>query len=230
MLNGINIVAWKGDLLDRILLIEHQMIPDGTRRSETQLLEELESLTPSILGGILDVLVKAIQILPTIKPSKLYRLSDYTIWELAITEALGFEQQQFLDAYEANIRSQSEETLKASLPATILTQWMDQQTKDTWTGTAAALCDELVEYAETTSYSIKQKGFPKAPHWLIRRLNEVSPSLHNMGYLITHRRTRQARLVTIHKISQNTVTTDNSDTQSDSNDANDRKKQIKLCG
>lgn len=204
-LNGINIAATQGDLLDRSILLFCDMLENSQRMEERQLQMLLEDLAPVILGGILDTLVKALQIYPTIKLDKLYRMSDFTRYGCAVAESLNIDPVIFLQAYEENVRSQSEETLKASVPATVLMSFMDLLPEGVWRGSPEVLYDKLSEYAEELKISTRQKAWPKSANWFMRRLNEVMPSLLAQGYRVERDRSSKTRAVTIRKISCNTV-------------------------
>jgi hypothetical protein len=173
---------------------------------EEKILQELlDSMTPSILGGMLDTIVKALNIYPTIQLEKLYRMADFTRWGCAIAEALNLDSQLFLDAYEENVKSQAEETLKASLPATVLVAWMDLHPEGVWKGAPEILYNELCNYADQLKISTRQKAWPKSAAWFFRRLNDVKPSLYAKGYRYEQDHTGESRVVTVWKTSTDSV-------------------------
>ena len=182
-LTDINIAAERGDALQRSVLLGLQAIPKKQRKTEKQLKKELEKAYPRILGAMLDVLVKAINKYPTVKLDSLHRMADYTVWGCAVTEALGIDKQVFLDAYEENIHQQNLEMVRASPISDALIKLMEEYPKG-WKGTASQLFAELEEKAKQLKISTRQKAWPKKPHILSRRLNELAPSLPAVGYQI----------------------------------------------
>ena len=58
-LNGINIVATRGDFLDRVILYECSMIDDADRMEDKELDRKFKEKAPRILGAILDILARA---------------------------------------------------------------------------------------------------------------------------------------------------------------------------
>ena len=66
-INGINLVGRNPDLLERSILLELGRIETDKRKLEVEIMEEFERSLPSILGGIFDVVSKAIQIKGDIK-------------------------------------------------------------------------------------------------------------------------------------------------------------------
>jgi hypothetical protein len=87
-INGINNPAYRGDLLDRCLLLEVKDIHEIDRKTEEQIFQEFHKDKQMILVSIFDTLSKAISIYPSIKLDRLFRLADYMKWGYAITEAL----------------------------------------------------------------------------------------------------------------------------------------------
>ena len=198
-LNGINIAAQKGDLLDRVVLQGLQSIPKEKRRTEEKLQKEFEECKAEILGGFLDTLVEAIRIYPSVNPKGLFRMADFTRWGCAISIALGKTEKDFLDAYETKVKAQTEEAAHASPVATVLLDyiekqeqnWMDIQEEDLnwkmtywyyWEGTPTDLFTALSNHAKALDISTRQKSWPKAPHVLVRQLNELAPSLKSLGW------------------------------------------------
>ena len=182
-LNAINIAAQRGDLLDRSLLVGLHAIPKEKRKTEKQLLTEFDSCKAEILGGFLDTLVKAIRLYPSINPKGLFRMADFTRWGCAIAVALGYKQEDFIEAYQSKIVTQVEEAANASPVATVLVDLMESLKK--WDGPPSQLYIALVNHAKQLNISTHQKAWPKAPHVLIRQLNELAPSLQSLGCKVT---------------------------------------------
>lgn len=178
-LNGINIAASRGDLLDRSLLIGLENIPTNRRKTEDQLLAEFEECKGEILGGILDTLAEAIHIYPTVKPKELFRMADFTKWGCAIALALGSSEEEFIKAYDMKVKTQIQEAAHSSPLGTVLLDYMEQM--ENWDGTPSKLYKVLMEHAKDVGVSTRQKAWPKAPHVLVRQLNELAPSLKELG-------------------------------------------------
>ena len=181
-LNGINIAAQRGDLLDRSLLAGLQNIPNKKRKTESKLLGDFENEKASILGGFLDVLVKAIKLYPETNPKGLFSMADFTRWGCAIAKALGKTEEDFINAYDSKVKSQIEEAAHASPVATVLLDFMEKREDKAWEGTPTDLFTTLLNHAKALNISTRQRAWPKAPHVLIRQLNELTPSLKSLGW------------------------------------------------
>ena len=210
-LTDINVVAKKGDLLERSLLLGLTSMPKTMRKTEEELKTKLESERRSILGAMLDVLVRAIRIYPKIKLESMNRMADFVMWGCAITEALGLDKQYFLDAYEENINAQNLEVVRASPISDALIKLMEDQRASlnpgTWEGTPSQLYSELEEKAKELKISTRQKAWPKKPHILTRRLNELAPSLPSIGYEIETTRSGKSRKIFISSVTSVTSVT-----------------------
>jgi len=173
------------------------------------LLKEFEKCKGEILGGFLDTLVKAIQLYPSVNPKGLFRMADFTRWGCAIAMALGYTQQDFMDAYETKVKMQIEEAALASPVATVLIDLMESIEK--WDGTPSQLYRALLNNAKELGISARQKTWPKAPNSLVRQLNELTPSLKALGWeVVTGVRTgsKGTRRILINSV--RTVRTDSS--------------------
>jgi predicted nucleic acid-binding Zn-ribbon protein len=179
-LNGINIAAQRGDLLDRVILLALENIPNDKRKEESELFADFEKDRAGILGGFLDVLAKAMQFYPDTKPSGLFRMADFTRWGCAISKALGKTDKEFLEAYEEKVKGQIEEGAHASPVATVLLDFM--QSREEYEGTPTDLFKALISHAKGLEISTRQKSWPRAPHVLSRQLNELVPSLKALGW------------------------------------------------
>jgi len=206
-LTDINIAAERGDMLQRSLLLGLSAISKRDRKTEKQLKRAFKKERPGILGAMLDVLVHAIRIYPKIKLEGLNRMADYVVWGCAITEALGIDKQRFLDAYEENVNAQNLEMVRASPISDALVKLMEANPLGGWEGTPSQLYSELEEKAKELKISTRQKAWPKKPHVLSRRLNELAPSLPSIGYQIEMSRSGKSRKIVISTVTSVTSVT-----------------------
>ena len=197
-INGINLVATRPDLLERSLLIELERISPHERREDKELKESFEKDLPVILGGVLDILVKALKIKKTLILTDLPRMADFASWGCAITEALGYDKEIFLKAYRTNIDKQIETALNENIVATALISFMEN--KEKWNGTPTDLFRQLSSHAWLQEINTYDKYWPKAANKLSQRLNELSVALQEIGIVIRTGSTNQEREITITKL------------------------------
>ena len=220
-LNGINIAAQKPDLLDRSILIELTRIPKSKRLSEKQFWDNFNADLPVILGGTFDILSKAMCITDSIELKELPRMADFAKWGEAISRAMGYKPERFLQAYYKNINFQNDEAIEANPTGKAVLVFMAE--KGEWIGTPAELYEALYSIAVLEKMD-KSKLWPKAPNILTRRLNEIKTNLLEKGISIEDGdRSATKRIIIIRKTSsQSSEPSQKADTNDD-DDSNDDK-------
>lgn len=204
MLNGVNVVARRPDLLDRSILIGLDRISRSDRREEADFWTSFEQARPQILGAVFDTLSKAINIYPTLRLPGLERMADFTRWGASISEALGNGAGPFLRSYSANLGVQTLEAVQGHAVGAAVLALMGG--RDEWSGSPTELLVALEEAGEDARLfrrgpngKVDAKGWPGAPHVLSRRLNEVRSNLADLGFLVLDERSSDQRMVTIRR-------------------------------
>ena len=217
-INGINLTAKNPDLLERSVLFELERVPPKRRRQERELLHEFENERPRILGGILDTVVKAMLVKPTIQLDSLPRMADFVVWGCAIAEALGYTQKQFLNAYSRNIRNQNAEVLCENLEASAVIKLME--TDEEWEGTPSELLARLTEIETNQGVNVmNETDFPKKANVLTRRLNKLKSNLSDEGIGFKSYMKNKRRMIHLHRTPEYIVSTDESSRETgDGND------------
>ncbi|HHT48950.1 MAG TPA: hypothetical protein GXZ98_06630 [Firmicutes bacterium] len=196
MLNGINLVASRDDLLDRSVLFKLDRIDEENRKTEKEFWQEFETDRPLILGAISDTLAGALKIYPTVKLPALPRMADFATWGYAIMEAADGAGLAFLQAYRKNIAGAVEEAVTNDIIGAAVIEFMTD--KDEWKGTATDLIEKL---NELPSVDEKDKAWPKRPNTLTRRLNRIKSALADYGIRVnTDYRTATQRLILLQRV------------------------------
>lgn len=148
-----------------------------------------------ILGGCFDALAKAMEIRPTINLPAKERMADFHIWGCAIAKALGYTQEDFLNAWAKNIELQHEESLEASPLAVLVSQWFKANPYEQFiSGTPSVVFRKLKEQADNAG--LDERTLPRSPLAFGRKLQEVRSNLEAHGYAIERTRGKD-RTVTI---------------------------------
>ena len=87
VLNGIVEFVRKGDLADRAVFFYLPPIEPELRREETEFWREFRELQPRILGGLLDAVVGALRMLPSVRLARLPRMADFARFGEAVGRA-----------------------------------------------------------------------------------------------------------------------------------------------
>lgn len=115
IINSITMPIVNADLMDRAIILKLQRIKPENRRPEQDLWHAFNIAQPKILGGIFDIIVKAMENYPTVKIDKLPRLADFAKWGYAIAEALGKSGDQFLEDFSNNVKHQNESVVEKNV-------------------------------------------------------------------------------------------------------------------
>ena len=179
-LNGINLTISKPDLMDRSILLHLERIDPGKRRDEKDLWNNFEQAKPSILGGILDTIVKSMKLYPDIRLEKMPRMADFAKWGVAIAEALGGRGNEFLESYQQNVARQNEEVIHENTLAQATLLLMSDI--ESWNGTVKSAWEKLKEIADPQK---KDPTFPGSSRTLCKQLEKIKTNLMDIG--ITYR-------------------------------------------
>ncbi len=193
LLNGIEEVATRADLLDRCLVVSFQAIPEEQRRSEAELWAAFDLARPRIFGALLDALVCALRHLPQVKLPRSPRMVDFAKWGTAAESALGLPAGGFINTYLQNIRAACDLPIEASAIAGPLQALLKQQgqTLQSWTGTATELLKELRAIADEEVK--RQSNWPKNAQQLSGELKRLAPNFRQKGVHIEHGRSATAK-------------------------------------
>ena len=126
LLNGIEELATRSDLLDRALVLNLPTIPEDKRRSEADVQSEFEATRPAILGALLDAVSSALRRLGTGKLSHLPRMADFALWATVAEPALSLPDGAFLRAYYGNRIAANDLALDASPVAAAISALMER--------------------------------------------------------------------------------------------------------
>ncbi len=198
-MNGISMVLIRPDILERSLLFPLTRFKDSERKEEGKIDKEFEDAMPYILGSIFKTISKAIEYKKDIKLNNPPRMADFAIWGVAIAKALGYKNDEFINAYMANIEDQNKEVLYEDPVASAITSmFYKMYRKHTrpleWTGTANILLHELKEHA------LDEKILPRSASALSKKINAIEIPLKEAGITVERKIMSSMRQI---KLSQN---------------------------
>lgn len=176
--------ALRGDLGERLLLVELDPIPKSKRRPASAVMADYEAARPAILGAILDLAAAALAVLPTVEVKELPRLADYAKILAALDRVTGW---QTLPEYFSLADEITEAVIEADPFADAIRAFV--QEKREWTGTAAALL-ELLTPAEGAA-----KNWPRTTAVASGKLRRNAPALRQQGIEIEFAKDRTGRWI-----------------------------------
>jgi len=195
VINTINYVSSRQDLLDRSLVVRVDFIPSEDRKTEKELMASWELDRPLILGALCQAASAALRNYDSVSERNLPRMADFAKWVIAAEEALPWEKGKFMETMR-NLRAKIvDEALEADPVAMAVLRLMED--RDGWSGGAT----DLLEVLEACIDQDRKKypGFPKIANHLSRELQRISAFLREKGIQVERRHSGQ-RFINITRI------------------------------
>jgi hypothetical protein len=196
ILNGVEELASRTDLVDRSIILELSVIERYTQ--EREFWKRFEEAHPRLLGALLDVVVDALGKLPEVRLSETPRMADFATFATAAESALGFPKGSFMKAYDKNRQDANAVALEASPIASVV---CDLAKRTRWAGTAKDLLRRLSEMTEEEVR--KSRSWPKNPRTLSGMLRRLATALRRAGVEVQFSRennSARTRKITIRRM------------------------------
>ena len=182
LLNGIEDLATRSDLLDRSLTLTLPTIPDHLRRDEEDLWRRFDELRPLMLGALLDAVSAALRNRPHVKLAEKPRMADFACWIVAAESALGWPPSAFLNAYNRNRGAGNALAIESSIIGPPIVSLAEKT--GSWTGTALDLLTVL-ETQHAGDKAKKHRDWPTTPRKLSGELRRLAPNLRRKKIEVT---------------------------------------------
>jgi hypothetical protein len=197
MVNGIEDLVTRPDLLDRSITLTLSMITDERRQDEDDLWRRFEERRPRILGALLDAVSMALRNRSSVRLASKPRMADFAVWVVSAEPALPWAPGAFLASYNDNRSQGNALALESSILTPLLSQLMDG--RDKWEGSLKGLLDELAGLADPKT--VGRKDWPSLPRALKGALQRLAPNLRRAGLEVRFgKRTRAGIPVTLERI------------------------------
>ncbi|MFT4197684.1 MAG: hypothetical protein QM601_07220 [Pseudoxanthomonas sp.] len=174
VMNGIEELATRPDLAQRGIHVELE--PVARVIPESRLMREFDADAPLIFGTILNALAICVSCADNVKLDPMPRMADFAQWAYAGLPLLGFQPDDFMDAYIANQDAGLRLGLDSSPVGHALVAFMSQRSE--WCGTATELLDVL---GNVEGVDRRSKQWPRAPRALSAALTRLGPAMRAVG-------------------------------------------------
>ncbi len=200
ILNGIEDLGVRADLMDRAIVLSLPAIPDGSRRTEDELNHDFEQACPRILGALLDAVSVGLRRFHQVRPPQVFRMADVTRWVCAAEPGLGLAEGAFLKAYAANRAEVNLATIECS-PIGPAILYLMKITSE-YRGSAGELLKELNGAKSEFENLWRDNDWPRNPRVLSHQLRQLLPALRQQGVLVSFPRGSKKRLIVIRRQSK----------------------------
>lgn len=190
--SAITSVSDRPDLNERTVRIVLERIPPQERRTEKAIWRDFNKSLPSILGGIFDLIAKAMTIHPEVEDRllELPRMADFACWAFSICEAMpGGRGSEFLLDYTGNASMATADLLEHNSFFSAIIQAMERE--EPLEGTFAEILSELKNILDPDGEKNghksleKDSSFPKGPQGFRGRLDRLKIPLEDLGVTYT---------------------------------------------
>jgi hypothetical protein len=162
--------ALRGDLAERLLLVELERI--DKRRSESEIEARFEELRPRIFGAFCSLLARVLKALPHVMLKELPRMADFAKVLDALDMELGTER---LATYLGQGERLADDVVEGDPVGTAIRGFMES--RSSWSGTMKELLDEITPEEPP-------RDFPKTPRKLASRVKRLAPALEAIGVFV----------------------------------------------
>jgi hypothetical protein len=173
ILNGIDFGAVRGDLADRELPVELDVISEDRRLPETELWPRWTNAHPSILGAVLDLVAGVKAALPFVHLDKKPRMADFAQLLAAVDQVLGTVGLPRYLAKQAELATES-------LTDDMFISSIAHRIKGTFDGSSA----ELLCRVSLPEGIRAPKGWPSTARQATRLLRRQAPVMRKAGWTI----------------------------------------------
>jgi hypothetical protein len=195
IINSINFIPTRQDLLDRCLIADLDFIKPRDRKTNQELTESWEQDRPLILGALCQAVSAALENYPQVNEKELPRMADFAKWIIAAEEQLPWEKGLFMDTMRKHRSKIVDEAIDADSTALAILKLME--TRESWVGSASELLDILGEIIDQAKR--KYPDFPKTPNHLSRQIGRISAFLREKGVQFEKKHSGQ-RFIALNKI------------------------------
>lgn len=175
--------ALAGDLAERLLMLDLQLIDEDRRRTEEELDTAFEAVRPAVLGALLDLLSYVLAVLPHVRLDTMPRMADYARVLAALDQIQGWAT---LDAYLATSANVATDALEGDPFGRAVAALADKA--GTWTGTAAQLLEQL-----SHGDGPRPPTWPKDATRASGRIKRLAPLLRSIGITVDDTQRSQDR-------------------------------------
>jgi hypothetical protein len=173
ILNSIEELATRGDLLSRSLILYLPRVADEKRRTESEFWAAFEAARPRLLGALLDAVTAALRNAGSVKLSNLPRMADFAAWVHSAEMSLPWKQGTFLRVYAENGKTANDLPLETPVANVLRSLILP------WEGTATELLGVLQGFVDERTR--KQKSWPASGNSLSNKLRRLAPNLRPAG-------------------------------------------------
>jgi hypothetical protein len=187
IITSIDTGAMRGDLADRLLTGELNLIDPASRREEREVRAAIEVARPRLLGALLDLTAGVMAALPKVQLDELPRMADFGKVLAAVDSILGTNG---MARYSGQSETLFADVVEGDEVARAIREFIAGQETGEWSGTASELLEKITPDHPT-------KWWPGNGRALSGRLRNAAVALASTGVLVDNHRSNGVRHMTL---------------------------------
>lgn len=197
ILNGIPSLTERADLAERSLTVRLQRIDEETREAEDDWWRRWDAALPGILGALLDAISAAVRTYDQVKLRRMPRMAAFAKLMTSAEGALGWDEGDFLRAYEDNRKATTDAVFESDPVAVAIFRFISNRDpavyEGMWEGTATML---LAELNAIVGDEVRHSRFwPAKVNALGNAVDRAAPLLRHKGLHVTKRTVGNQRMI-----------------------------------
>ena len=183
MLNGINGIVTRPDLIERTIRVDAPSIPTSERREDADLTAGWEADKPKIFGAVLERFSAVLRMLPAVQLDNHHRMADFERLGEASMRVEGHAPGSFSGLYAKAVAEGTERSMGNFGIAPALMVFMtegDPKHSGEWSGTVGSLYQVL-----SACSTQDRSSCPKSARGLSEQLTRLAPALRAQGLEIS---------------------------------------------
>jgi hypothetical protein len=192
LLNGIHDFITQSDMAERSVVLHPLPIAPTERKSEVELMADLERDKPAILRGLYDLIGEIFeQQQQQVKATNPERLIELSNWFACMERVDGVEDGTYQTIYSENLRQVQLNTLLENALAVAVIQFAEGL-KHLWKGTPSDLLDELNQ--EVSRATQRSPNWPQNSIALSKRARVLQAGLRSQGIHVEFSRGKERQI------------------------------------
>ncbi|TPL54943.1 hypothetical protein FJ937_04695 [Mesorhizobium sp. B2-4-4] len=177
MINGISGYVTRPDLMERAIPIKLPPIGEGGRKTEAELMKELQAMLPSVLAELYDGIAHALRTYDEVEPPRHLRMADAARWIRAAEEGLGEKPGAIIEAIAA---AQNEFVVDRVNDDPLVMALRTITARGPFEGYVGDLYVRIAEIQERSP----NRGLPQSPSRLSNQLDRMRPAMAKAGVTV----------------------------------------------
>lgn len=203
ILNGLDAIGSRNDLLDRTIVIE--LTEAEKRSSQAKIDKQFEELRPKMIGALLDITAYGWSHPIQDEPEDLPRMADFALWVIACEKALEWDTGTFLAVYNESRDTTLEDAINDDRLANAIKAhtalYANEENKYEYSVKSTDLFKELCD-AAGVDRNHPPRGWPSTVQSMGRAISRISLGMRKQGYHIISKRDdskRRLKIITLDK-------------------------------